>query len=106
MTKLERAKRQTLERWEWTARRIQHVDRANLLRGIPLCGFCVEYNFPDCSQCPIFIAQGIKCWISSDYQSLLRTLKNNNEHSMLHALAVMVYIHGFTEADTRVLVGR
>ena len=99
MTKLERAKRQSLlDWWEYV-----HINLGIFFDGIHTCGFCQQYktfplSTPPCKLCPVFQVEKQRCTETDWYEEVKQSTEG--------CLAVMVYIHGFTETDTRVLVGR
>lgn len=86
MTKFERAKKQTLKRWD---------DRISLYLGITnklfeACGFCVAYP---CSGCPIALCSGYKCFDRNGPYAWL-TLND-----LPNIWAVLIYVHQLQDPD-------
>lgn len=83
MTKFERAKRQTIRRWETLLDR-KHGTRQ---RKYLYCGFCIKYMNHDleniCQNCPIFLLEGKSC-------GKVNFTYNN-------PMAVLIYVHQLTD---------
>ena len=87
MTKFERAKKQTLKKWEailWD-RLAYHNESVG-------CGFCKEYMLPilridqrdhRCRDCPVYKIEGLSC--------LFEILKYD-DGTFIFALAILIYV--------------
>jgi hypothetical protein len=89
LTKLERAKRQSIQNW------IMYAERC-LNDGIEIsdecdCGFCNEYgDTVGCKKCPVCISNnGISCLDDNSWYNKI------NDDSFTDCLAVLIYIHQF-----------
>ncbi len=92
LERLERAKKQTLKRWEYFLDRAFLIERrrGHLTRKHKTCGFC-DYYSPDhnllsCGGCPI---NKIELQTCGDVGFMAHT------ESFTYCLAVLIYIHGF-----------
>jgi len=106
--RLQRAKRQTLDKLEKVVRLIENAkpDDNNLYLGSELfrnemgCGFCEEYRgwyFVTCGSCPICRIENDPCYMSRAYQTTEMKILCGHPDAIPDLLAMMIYIHQLGE---------
>ncbi len=90
-TKFERAKAQTIVRWEYKLLRI-----LGLSSKFKWCGFCIEYGQETCRDCPVYLANGSDC-CGSWYRKIHSPYPYNEEVTIANCLAVLTWLHSLTE---------
>lgn len=89
MTKFERAKKQTLERWTYLL-----DDILGYKSIIKSCGFCVEYecSLKGCQKCPIYKLEGRVCAFTNTYNNIFSAVCKKSKTAIPLILAVLTYI--------------
>ncbi len=94
-TKLERAKRETLDRWEAILESIMDESKDQVASANRIdCGFCKYYEH-DCLKCPIGKIEKMDCFGNESYQKLRNNIYSFTEKKFTDCLAVLIYIHQF-----------
>lgn len=85
MTKFERAKRQTIMKWEWL---LENYYESGHYYKCPSCGFCDEHKWY-CGECPIYFIEADSCLNNSSFYHQI----NSERASFTDILAVLIYVH-------------